>query len=400
MKRVRSNPREVQSTLLASSPGCTSSRFIEIEFSLALNNRTGKYYVCRELIEAVDDLTENIWYWRIRSAATPCGLTARILGRLMTTEYVTRIGYPALDAALGRRWRANPMLFTDPLQVLFYRLKSSDIILCHDMGTITHPQLYADGVQEAYAKVFKELREARPHMLFVSRSAQGEFHRLYGNEYASSSVVYPPIRQGALSGELEPVAGISGKFLLTVGAVGSRKNQAMCSRAFQRSGLADQGVSYVICGGPEPGYDDVVTAARSVGNVLFTGYVTDSQLRWLYAHATGFVLPSLLEGFGFPAAEAIAGGVVPLITKGGALHEITGDGAVLVDPTDIDSIVYGMRELVELGDDERKGRLTALQRHIRQFTIAAAVAGWRSCIQGSLGGSDTKSASSVNSAAN
>jgi glycosyltransferase involved in cell wall biosynthesis len=159
----------------------------------------------------------------------------------------------------------------------------------------------------------------------------------------------------------------------------------MCSRAFQRSGLADQGVSYVICGGPEPGYEDV-TAARSGGNVLFTGYVTDSQLRWLYAHATGFVLPSLLEGFGFPAAEAIAAGVVPLITKGGALHEITGDGAVLVDPTDIDSIVYGMRELVNLGD-ERKGRLTALQRHIRQFTSAAAVAGWRSCVKGSLGGS-------------
>ena len=400
MMLVKSNPRNVQSALSASSAGFISRRLIEIEFSLALNNRTGKYFVCKDLIEAVDDFIENIWYWRIRSAAVPCGLTARILGRLMTTEYVTRTGFPGLDAALGRRWRANTILFTDPLQVLFYRLKSSDIILCHDMGTITHPQLYADGVQEAYAKVFKEVREARPHMLFVSRSAQGEFHRLYGNEYASSSVVYPPIRHGALRGKLESVDGISGKFLLTVGAVGSRKNQAMCSRAFQRSGLADQGVSYVICGGPEPGYRDVVTAARSVGNVLFTGYVTDSQLRWLYAHATGFVLPSLLEGFGFPAAEAIAAGVVPLITKGGALHEITGDGAVLVDPTDIDSIVYGMRELVELGEDERKGRLTALQRHIRQFTSAAAMAGWRSSVQRSLGSTDTKSASSVNLAAN
>ena len=386
--------------VLSSFSGCTSRRSIEIEFSLALNNRTGKYFVCSDLIEAVDELTENLWYWRLRSATVPYGLTARILGRLMTTEYVTRISYPALDAALGRRWRANPMLFTDPLQVLFYRLKSSDIILCHDVGPVTHPQLYADGVEEAYAKVFKEVRKARPHMLFVSHNSQAEFHRLYGNQYASSSVVYPPIRASTLRGELEPVAGISDKFLLTVGAVGSRKNQAMCSRAFQRSGLAHQGFSYVICGGAEPGYDDVVSVASAVNNVLFTGYVTDSQLRWLYSRATGFVLPSLLEGFGLPAAEAVAAGLIPLVTEGGTLHEITGNSAVLVDPTDIDSIAHGMRALVEFGCDERKERLTALQGHIRQFTRAAAVAGWRSCVQRVLGGSDTKSASSVSLAAN
>jgi glycosyltransferase involved in cell wall biosynthesis len=373
--------------VLSSFHGCTSSRCIEIEFSLALNNRTGKYFVCSDLIEAVEELTESIWYWRMRSATVPYGLTARILGRLMTTEYVTRISYPALDAALGRRWRANPTLFTDPLQVLFYRLKSSDIILCHDVGPVTHPHLYADGVEEAYAKVFKEVREARPHMLFVSQNSQAQFHRLYGNEYASSSVVYPPIRVSVLRGELEPIAGISDKFLLTVGAVGSRKNQAMCSRAFQRSGLADQGFSYVICGGAEPGYDDVVSAANAVNNVLFTGYVTDSQLRWLYSRATGFVLPSLLEGFGLPAAEAVAAGLIPLVTEGGTLHELTGNSAVLVDPTDIDSIAHGMRALVEFGCDERKERLTALQGRIQLFTRAAAVAGWRSCIQGALGAS-------------
>jgi hypothetical protein len=204
MKRRRGQ-RESSSSF----PGCISSRSIEIEFSLALNNRTGKYFVCRDLIEAVGELAENIWYWRIKSATVPCGLTARILGRLMTTEYVTRMSYPALDSSLGRRRRAKPTLFTDPLQILFHRLKSSDIILCHDVGPVTHPQLYADGVEAAYAKVFNEVREAQPHMLFVSRNSQAEFHRLYGNNYASSSVVYPPIRVSAVRGELEPVAGIS-----------------------------------------------------------------------------------------------------------------------------------------------------------------------------------------------
>ena len=62
--KKKKGQRVVPSTFL----GCTSSRTIEIEFSLALNNRTGKYFVCSDLIEAVDEFTENIWYWRMRSA--------------------------------------------------------------------------------------------------------------------------------------------------------------------------------------------------------------------------------------------------------------------------------------------------------------------------------------------
>jgi glycosyltransferase involved in cell wall biosynthesis len=98
----------------------------------------------------------------------------------------------------------------------------------------------------------------------------------------------------------------------------------------------------------------------------------------------------MLEGFGLPAAEAIAAGVIPLVSVGGTLHEITGDSAVLVDPTGIVSIAHGMRALVEFRFDERKRRLTVLQGHIRQFTREAAVAGWRSCVQGSLGVTCTK----------
>jgi glycosyltransferase involved in cell wall biosynthesis len=83
-------------------------------------------------------------------------------------------------------------------------------------------------------------------------------------------------------------------------------------------------------------------------------FVVTSQLhRRSVLRASGLVLPSLLEGFGLPVAET-GGGVISLVTEGGTLHEVTGDSAVLVDPTDIDSIAYGMRALVEFGCDERK----------------------------------------------
>jgi glycosyltransferase involved in cell wall biosynthesis len=148
-------------------------------------------------------------------------------------------------------------------------------------------------------------------------SSMTNFVALYGDNYRSMKVIYPALRGGIVSGTEEPIEAVPQRFLLTVGSIGSRKNQLRSIEAFARSKLADEGFFYVICGGSEPGFDAVVEAAAKMHAVILPGYVNDSQLRWLYAHASGFVLPSLLEGFGLPAAEAISKGLVPLLSQGG-----------------------------------------------------------------------------------
>lgn len=60
--------------------------------------------------------------------------------------------------------------------------------------------------------------------------------------------------------------------------------------------------------------------------------VTDQKMVALYARATMAVVPSLYEGFGFPAGEAMACGVPVISTRGGALPEVVGDCGLLVDP--------------------------------------------------------------------
>src|SRR5262245_3630174 len=94
--------------------------------------------------------------------------------------------------------------------------------------------------------------------------------------------------------------------------------------------------------------------------VILPGYVNDSQLRTLYKNAQGFVLVSLLEGFGLPAAEAICYGHVPLLSAGGELEEVAGDGALYVDPLDISDIVGGMRRIASMTAGERADRLARL----------------------------------------
>jgi len=357
-------------------------RLIDVEFSLALNNKTGKYFICRDIIvDGKNYLNKRVRYWRVRSKRLPAGLWARILGRLMTWEVMLRTRSDLFDAIAPRLRSKAPVLFSDPLQVLFYHLKSSDILICHDIGPITHPEFYDVGVKEMYRKVYVEVARARLNIVFVTESSKLEYERLFGRSYASARVISPAIRRESVAGPMEPVPQIVQPFLLTVGAVGTRKNQLGAARAFEKLGLARAGVQYVICGGPEPGAEEVFAAVSAQPGVVVTGYVGEAQLRWLYANAAGFVLPSLLEGFGIPVAEAVAHGLVPLVSNKGALAEVAGPAAILVDPVDESDLCRGLRELLALSQGEVDLRLDELRRNIERFTPARAKALWNETLQ-------------------
>lgn len=355
----------------------------DFEFTCALNNPTGKYFVCKDVIDGCGDLIQNVWYWRMPLRHLPGRTLAKILGRLAVHE---------LNFRLESRWsrylplmsNARPLVFSDPREVILYNLKGRDIVLCHDLGPITHPSLYHPLVEFTYETAFKKIRKTKPHLVFVSECSLKTFVSHYGDDFPTMTLIYPALRLGVESGPEEPIPNSPERFLLTVGAVGQRKNHLRSIEAFTRSGLAEDGYSYVICGGPEPGYDFVVEAAGKVPAVILTGYVSDSQLRWLYARASGFVLPSLLEGFGLPAAEAISRGLVPLLSTGGALHEVAGDSAILVDPLNVDEIAGGMRRLAHMDKAQRQALLLDLRRSISRFSRDAAITAWRATIQQAL----------------
>ena len=277
--------------------------------------------------------------------------------------------------------RSRPIIFTDPRETVLYDLRPSDVVVCHDMGPITHPDLYAPGVKRIYEHAFCRIRKAKPFMLFVSEASRHEFVLRYGDQYPLMQVVYPPLRIDTKQRKLRPVPNIPGRFFLTVGSVGTRKNQLRAIRAFEKSGLAKEGYAYVICGGLlELGAELVVEQANRTPGIILLGYADDAELRWLYSHSVGFVLPSLLEGFGLPAAEAIAYGLVPLLSQGGALQEVAGDGAIYVNPLDEAEIAIGMSRLANLTQQERKCRVDQLLSSIERFSSISAVEIWRNAL--------------------
>ena len=355
----------------------SAARQVDVEFSLALNNRTGKYFSAKEMVDQEGDFIRHVRYWRTSQRQEPQGLHARILGRLMTLEVDARVISSAFDRAIPKLRPSRPVLFTDPLQVILYSLDAADMIVVHDMGPITHPQFYAPRVHEIYGKAFRAIQTARSHLVFVSKASQQEHEKIYGVEFASRRVIYNPVRSEAVRGsELAP-AGVTRPFILTVGAVGERKNQLRTIDAFRQGRFEERGIQYVICGGSEPGADEVLLSAERTPGVRLIGYTSAPELRWLYSHAEGFVLASHLEGFGMPAAEALVNGLLPVVSRDGALVEVAGPEAIFVDADDSSSIAKGLSELLTMPASQKQARVQRAKMSLEAFSEERVLAAWR-----------------------
>ncbi len=89
-----------------------------------------------------------------------------------------------------------------------------------------------------------------------------------------------------------------------------------------------------------------LVAELGIGDIVhFTGRIKNEEFAGYYSKATVAVVPSIYEGFGLPAAEAMACGVPLISTSGGALPEVVGNAGLIVPPADADALA---REIVFL----------------------------------------------------
>jgi len=350
---------------------------VDVDFSLAIHNRTGKYFIGRDLLETAGLPLGKTYYWQIPADEPPSGLFGRVIGRMQLWHVQGQaLGGPF--RFIPRRRSGPPLLHLDPFTVPSMELRPIDAVLCHDVGPLTHPELFEDHVCRIYRPIYEEIARIGPHMIFVSEASRCAFAQLFPAARPSSARIIPPaIRQAVSFTRPAPVAVVDRPFLLTVGSLGSRKNQLRCIAAYAHSGLAERGIAYVLCGGREQGSEQVIAAAENTPGVICLPYVSDAELSWLYASARGFVLVSLLEGFGMPVAEAIARGLVPLVSRDSVLHEVAGDGALLADPHNTIDIASQMTALAEMTDSERGRRLVPLHSATTRFDLERIRQLWR-----------------------
>ena len=100
-----------------------------------------------------------------------------------------------------------------------------------------------------------------------------------------------------------------------------------------------------------------------LGNIVhFTGRIENEEFAGYYSKATVAVVPSLYEGFGLPAAEAMACGVPLISTSGGALPEVAGDSGIIVPPADAGALAREIMFLFSNPDQRKKMAQAGIKR--------------------------------------
>jgi glycosyltransferase involved in cell wall biosynthesis len=168
--------------------------------------------------------------------------------------------------------------------------------------------------------------------------------------------------------------GLVWPFVLSVGTLEPRKNHLRLVRSFGRILPAHPELRLVLVGGKGWLYEDVTAEVARLGlqdRVVFSGFVADADLPAVYTLASIFAFPSLYEGFGLPVLEAMACGTPVVCSNASSLPEVAGDAAILVDPTDVDTLARALHQALS-DQPGRQVMQTRGQAQAARFTWSAA----------------------------
>jgi glycosyltransferase involved in cell wall biosynthesis len=171
--------------------------------------------------------------------------------------------------------------------------------------------------------------------------------------HLAASPEFHPRDKGQSQEHLARRYGLTFPFILYVGRIQARKNLGRLVEAYGQ--LRKQGLDakLVLVGKKDWQSERLLEKIKELGlldSVIFPGFVPFQDLPMFYNAAEVFVFASFFEGFGLPVVESMASGVPTITSFGSSLEEVAGDGALLIDPRNTQSITDALgRVLGDLG---------------------------------------------------
>jgi alpha-1,3-rhamnosyl/mannosyltransferase len=334
-----------------------------------LRERTGVGRYTKQLLEAVLDLdrsSQYVVYGYVGTRGQVLPVTAANLRyrlvrmaprRLLNTMH--RELHLAPPADLVARVRPDVVLFPNNTMVPVLG-RAKRVVVVHDLAFKRHPDFFTTRHRRFLDRFVPEALDRASAIVTVSEFTKRELSAVFGIDRARVTVipngvdvgVFRPVAAEAVD-EVRARYGLPAGYLLSVGTLEPRKNLVRLLHAYAALPQHLKRSHPLVLVGPRGWHDAEIVATldelqRSGEPVKRLGYVAELDLASLYAGAAAFVFPSLYEGFGLPALEAMASGTPVVASNCGSVREVVGDAALLVEPTDAASITAGLERV--LGD--------------------------------------------------
>ncbi len=143
---------------------------------------------------------------------------------------------------------------------------------------------------------------------------------------------------------------VSGDFLLYVGTAFPHKNLPKLIKAFGLLHSSRPDLKLVMAGKTEKHYEELRTWAKDLPyskNLIFTGFVPDEFLKWLYQNCLAYVFTSLSEGFGLPPLEAMTHGAPVVSSNASVMPEVYGKAAQYFNANDTKDIANNIKLVLD-----------------------------------------------------
>lgn len=295
------------------------------------------------------------------------------LPRLALYEAWHALRWPSVEKATG------PVDVVHATAVAIPQSSAPLVVTVHDLAFLADPG-HATRHGLRFFLRGTELTRRHASLVLVPSEATAEACRVIGIEASRIRVV--PWGVDAVAADPDDVDRVLSEhrldrpYVLFCGTIEPRKNLPRVVEAMRR--LDHRDVDLVLVG-PDGWKEDLSALLSTLpGRSRSLGFVPQDRLGPLYAGARAVVYPSLREGFGLPALEAMAQGASVVTSVGTATEEVAGDAAVLVDPTSIDAIAEGIERVLadepfarDLGERARARAATFTWARTAELTVEA-----------------------------
>ncbi len=253
-----------------------------------------------------------------------------------------RLGAPSFDWLSG--FRIDVAHSPTPLRLPTRRARS--IVTVHDLFFLDRPDATTGEVRRDYASLAGAHARSADAVLAVSATTADDVAARLDVPRERIHVVHPGVDERFLAAG--PPQNSGAPYLLAVATEEPRKNLATLVEAMailKRRGFDG---TLKIAGGGGLDTPKILDAVRKHGlerEVLRLGYVNSLELPTLYRNARALVTPSLWEGFSLPLLEAMATRTPLVVSDIPVHHEVAGDAAIFVPPTDTEAIASGIESV-------------------------------------------------------
>ena len=144
--------------------------------------------------------------------------------------------------------------------------------------------------------------------------------------------------------------GVLSEYIIFIGTIQPRKNINRLIEAFKKIENLTLVIVGKISGQGRGGwmFDNILKKPEELGikdKIIFTGFVPNEDLNLLLNGSSGFILPSLWEGFGIPVVDAMVTGTPVIVSNISSLPEVVGKAGLLINPESVDQIEQAIRTI-------------------------------------------------------